>query len=201
MTKEKIMKQFATSLRAAFTLLLLLTLLLGVVYPLGVTAIGQVLFSTKAGGSLIRGDKVMGSALIGQQFEHSKYFWSRLSATTPPYNASASTGSNLSPANPKLLEAANARIAALQQADPDNKAPIPVELVTSSASGLDPHISLDAARYQLARVARVRHRSADDISALLDQYTESNFFGLLGDPYVNVVRVNRALDQDSGEKK
>lgn len=190
------MKQFANSLRAAFSLLLLMTLLLGAVYPLAVTAVSQLLFAQRAHGSLIeRGGKVVGSALLGQEFTEEKYFWGRLSATTPPYNAGASGGSNLSPANPKLLDAANVRIAALQQADPQNTSLIPVDLVTASASGLDPHISVAALEYQVSRVAKVRGMKPGDVRALVEKNTENPGFGLLGEPYVNVLRINLALDE------
>lgn len=172
------------------------TLLLGLLYPLLVMALSQTLFHHKANGSLIgREETVMGSALLGQSFEQPKYFWGRLSATLPPYNATASAASNMSPANAKLLKAVNARIAALQKADPKNKAKIPVELVTASGSGLDPHISVKAAEYQLRRVATYRNMKDKDVRELLEFYTQDNAFGLLGEPYVNVVQLNMALDK------
>lgn len=190
------MKQFTHSIRAAFCLVALCTLLFGFIYPLLVTAAAQLLFHHKAGGSLIvRGDKIIGSSLLGQEFTEAKYFWGRLSATTPPYNAAASGGSNFSPANPKLLKAASERIGALQRADAQNRMKIPVELITASGSGLDPHISLMAAEYQLARVARARGMKTEALRALVKNYIETNGFGLLGAPYVNVVKLNMALDE------
>lgn len=191
----KAIKKIICSLRSAFMLVAVGTLILGVAYPLMVTAMAQILFNSKSGGSLIRGDTLAGSELLGQSFEHSKYFWSRPSATTPPYNATASSGSNMNPANPRLLEVVNARIAALQQADPDNKAPIPVDLVTASASGLDPHISLAAAQYQLPRVARVRHTSVEAVAAVMEKYTYRPILPIFGEPYVVVVLLNKALDE------
>lgn len=186
------------NLRPAISLLLILTFLLGGAYPLAVTAVAQILFHHKANGSLIEKDgKVIGSALLGQQFTDSKYFWGRLSATTPPYNAAASAASNLSPANPELLKAVNGRIAALHKADPGNQALIPVDLVTSSASGLDPDISLDAAYYQLARVAKARGMKEDAVKALVERHIHKPLFGLLGEPYVNAVELNLALDEHS----
>ena len=165
------------NLRAAFSLLLIFTFLLGGVYPLMVMGFAQVFFPHKAEGSLIeRGGKTLGSSLLGQEFDDPKYFWSRLSATTPPYNAAATGASNFSPANPKLLEAANARIAALQKADPKNNAHIPIDLVTASASGLDPHISVAAVDYQLPRVARARGMKEEAVKALVDKsYRKSRF--------------------------
>jgi K+-transporting ATPase ATPase C chain len=190
------MKIIVTSIRSAFILLVLLTVLLGGVYPLVVTVFAQMFFHTGANGSLIvKDDKVIGSELLGQEFVSPKYLWSRLSATTPPYNPSGSSGSNFNPANPKLLEAANQRIKALQQADLANKQLIPIDLVTASGSGLDPHISLAAAQYQLPRVAHARNIKPEVLQALVDKYTESNGFGLLGAPYINVVRLNMALDE------
>jgi K+-transporting ATPase ATPase C chain len=187
------------SVRPSFALLLLMTLLLGIVYPLAVTVVGQSLFNHRAGGSLIeRGGKVMGSSLLGQSFESPKYFWGRLSATTPPYNPAASGGSNLSPNNPKLMDAVNARVEALHDADPANRDPIPVELVTASASGLDPHIGLAAVEYQLPRVAGARNKRTEDIQAIVEKYTETPGFGLFGEPYVNVLKLNMALDEGSG---
>jgi K+-transporting ATPase ATPase C chain len=184
------------SLRAALGMVLLMTLLLGGAYPLLVTGIAQAVFHHKANGSLIvRGDRLIGSQLLGQNFEHPKYFWGRLSATVPPYNAASSDASNLSPANPMLLEAANARIAALQQADPRNQARIPVDLVTASASGLDPHISVAAAEYQASRVAHARHMPEDKVKAMIADFTENSLFGEAG---VNVLRLNLALDEALG---
>ena len=192
------MKSLLSSLRMAFILLLLMTLLLGIAYPLLTMAVAQTLFHHKAQGSLIeKNGKIIGSELLGQEFTSPRYFWSRLSATTPPYNATASGASNLSPANPKLLEAGNQRLAALQQADPHNRMRVPVGLVTASASGLDPDISVVAAEYQLPRVARARGMKEKDVRALVDEYTQVAAFGLLGEPYVNVLRLNLALDEAS----
>lgn len=186
-------------LRAAFGLVLLMTLLLGGAYPLVVMGIAQAAFHHKAEGSLIEENgKVIGSALLGQEFTAPKYFWSRPSATTPPYNAASSGGSNLGAANPKLLDVADARLKALQQAAPENRTRVPVELVTASASGLDPDISVKAAQYQITRVARARHMQESEVRAIMKKYVEKPGLGLLGDPYVNVVRLNLALDEDSG---
>ena len=189
------MKRLLFNLRASFTLLLLMTLLLGGAYPLLVTIVGQAVFRHRANGSLIeRADAVRGSTLLGQEFTDQAYFWGRLSATTPAYNPSASGGSNFNPGNPKLLEAANARIAALQKADPSNKALIPVDLVTASASGLDPHISIAAMLYQLPRVAKARKMSEDAVRALADKAMERPIAGF-GMAFVNVVKLNMALDE------
>ena len=162
-----------------------------------VTGIAQTVFHKQAEGSLIvsRDGKILGSSLIGQNFDDPKYFWGRISATSPAYNASSSSGSNLGPSNPALLDEVKARIAALKAADPDNNDPIPVDLVTSSGSGLDPHISLAAANYQLARVARVRGLTQDAVKHIVDQNTQGRFLGLLGEPVVNVLQVNLALDE------
>jgi potassium-transporting ATPase KdpC subunit len=185
-------------LRAAIVAMILLTIITGLIYPFVVTGIAQALFAHKANGSLIEQEgKVMGSSLIGQAFEDPKYFWSRPSATNPgaPYDASSSTGSNLGPTNPDLTKAITERVAALKEADPDNMAPVPIDLVTTSGSGLDPHISLAAAEYQIPRVARLRNRSKDQISKLVGQHTDSRTFGLLGEPRVNVLELNLALDK------
>lgn len=181
-----------TALRAC----LLLTLLTGVLYPLLITAIAQ-LFPKQAGGSLIERDgRVVGSVLVGQPFTQPQYFWGRPSATSSqPYNPLASGGSNQGPLNPALVEAVKQRIAALKQADPDNAAPIPVDLVTASASGLDPHISIAAAQYQLARVARVRGLEVAQVNALLEQHSEGRQLGFFGEPRVNVLELNLALDE------
>lgn len=190
------MTHFVSVMRASCVLLVVMTLLLGVVYPLTVTVLSQLLFHDSANGRLVeRGDKPVGSLLLGQRFKAPRYFWSRLSATTPPYNAAASTGSNLSPDNPKLLESANARIAALQKAASHSMALIPVDLITSSASGLDPHISLDAALYQLPRVAKARGMKEKEVLAIVERHTEAPLFGLGGEPYVNVLALNLALDE------
>lgn len=183
-------------LRTALVLFGLLTLLTGVVYPLAVTGLAQLLFAHQANGSLLRqGERVMGSELIGQAFDAPQYFWGRLSATAgQPYNAAASGGSNLSVLNPVLPGQARARLAALQAADPDNPLPVPVDLVTASGSGLDPHISPAAAVYQAARVARARGLPLEQVTALIAQYTESPQLGFLGEARVHVLRLNLALD-------
>lgn len=187
-------------LRPAVASLLVLTLLTGFVYPVVTTGLGALLFPGRAGGSLIyRADSAIGSALIGQPFSAPEYFWSRPSATAPgAYNAAASGGSNLGPTNPAQLEAVQSRIAALRAADPGNAAPIPVDLVTASASGLDPHISPAAAEYQVMRVARARSLPADAVRALVQRFTEGRQFGFLGEPRVNVLRLNLALDGHHG---
>lgn len=183
-------------IRPVLVFFLVLTLLTGVAYPLVVTVAAQTLFPAQAAGSLVARDgKPVGSALIGQNFSDPGHFWGRPSATSPmPYNAAASGGSNLGPLNPALVDAVKARVQALRAADPGNAAPVPVDLVTSSASGLDPHISLAAALYQSARVARARSLPADTVKALVDAQTESPLFGLLGEPRVNVLRLNLALE-------
>jgi K+-transporting ATPase ATPase C chain len=183
-------------IRPALMTLLIFTFLTGLVYPLVVTGIAQLVFPAQANGSLIfQNGQTVGSKLIGQPFDDPKYFWGRLSATGPyPYNAAASSGSNLGPTNPALLEAVKARIAALKAADPTNIQPIPVDLVTASASGLDPDISVAAALYQLPRVARARGLSESAVRLLLDKYTRSRQFGFLGEPRVNVLELNLALD-------
>ncbi len=183
-------------IRPALTMLLILTLLTGLVYPLAVTGLAQLFFPDQANGSLIiHNGKVIGSKLIGQYFDRPEYFWSRLSATSPfPYNAAASSGSNLGPTNPALIEAVKARVAALRAADPGNESPIPVDLVTTSGSGLDPHISPAAALYQLKRVARARGLDDDSVLTLVTQHTEGRQFGLLGERRVNVLQLNLALD-------
>jgi len=184
-------------IRPAIVSFVLLTALTGILYPLVVTGIAQVVFHKQAEGSLIVSEngKIAGSSLIGQNFDNPQYFWGRISATSPAYNASSSSGSNLGPLNPALLDEVRARITALKVADPHNNAPIPVDLVTSSASGLDPHISLAAANYQLARVARVRRLKTDMVKQMIDQNTQGRFLGFLGEPVVNVLQVNLALDQ------
>lgn len=183
-------------LRPALVLLGLLTLLLGVVYPLAITTVAQVAFPAKANGSLIaRGGQVVGSSLIGQQFDDPRYFWGRPSATQPtPYNAAASAGSNLGPLNPTLIAMVRARIDALGAADPGNTSPIPVDLVTASGSGLDPHVSPAAAYYQVPRVARERGLDDATVRALVAAHVEGRQLGLLGEPRVNVLKLNLALD-------
>ena len=184
-------------IRPAILSLLLLGLITGLIYPLVVTGIAQVLFHRQANGSLIeQNGQVVGSSLIGQAFDEPKYFWGRLSATGPfPYNAAASSGSNLGPTNPALTDAVKARIDALHAADPSNTQLIPVDLVTASGSGLDPHISVAAALYQIPRVARERNLSEDQVRSLVAANTQGRQFGFLGEPTVNVLQLNLALDQ------
>lgn len=185
-----------TEIRPALILLGAFTLLTGVVYPAVVTGVGQVLFPQRASGSLIRdGERIRGSMLIGQPFRGPGYFWSRPSATGPAYNAAASSGSNIGPTNPALAQAVKDRIAALRAADPANTAPVPVDLVTASGSGLDPHITPAAAEYQVARVARARGLSEARVRELVAAHTVGRTFGLLGEPRVNVLELNLALDQ------
>jgi K+-transporting ATPase ATPase C chain len=186
----------ATLLRPALTLLLILSLITGIVYPLAVTGVAQVFFHDAANGSLIERDgKPLGSSLIGQPFDDPKYFWGRPSATTPSAdNSLASGGSNLGPTNPALTDAVKRRIATLQAADPANAAAIPVDLVTASGSGLDPQISPAAAKFQIVRVAHVRGRSEAEIAALVAQATEPRWLGVLGEPRVNVLQLNLRLD-------
>jgi K+-transporting ATPase ATPase C chain len=186
-----------SQIRPALMALLVFTVLTGLVYPLVVTGIAQLFFPHQANGSLIVvNGQTVGSALIGQSFDDPRYFWGRLSATGPfPYNAAASSGSNLGPTNPALLDAVKARIAALKAGDPANTQPIPVDLVTASASGLDPHISIAAALYQVPRVASARGMSEADVITLVDQYTEGRQLGFLGEPRVNVLLLNLALDE------
>jgi K+-transporting ATPase ATPase C chain len=183
-------------LKPAVVSLALLTVLTGVVYPLVVTGIAQVFFPAQANGSLIVQDGVsIGSALIGQPFDDPKYFWSRLSATTPAaYNGTASTGSNYGPLNDALVDAVRGRIDALRNADPGNRLPIPIDLVTASASGLDPHISPAGARYQVARVARTRGLPEAIVLPLVDRYTRGRQWGILGEETVDVLGLNLALD-------
>ncbi|CAG9175597.1 potassium-transporting ATPase subunit KdpC [Cupriavidus pampae] len=183
-------------LRPALTLFVALSIVTGLLYPGLVTGIGRTLFPHEAAGSLIVKDgKVVGSELIGQPFSDPKYFWGRLSATAPmPYNAAASVGSNLGPTNPALTDAAKARIDALREADPGNDKPVPVDLVTASGSGLDPQISPAAAQYQAARVARLRGVPVARVEALIAANTRSPGLDVLGEPGVNVLKLNLALD-------
>ena len=191
-----------SQLRPAFFMLLIFTLITGIVYPLVVTGIAQVVFPSQANGSLIMvNGKAVGSELIGQQFDDPKYFWGRISETgTFAYNAfnaenlTGSSGSNFGPLNPALIEMVQARIDALKAADPGNTAPIPVDLVTSSGSGLDPHISIAAASYQVHRVATVRGLSDAQVQTLVDKYTQGRQLGFLGEPTVNVLKLNLELD-------
>ncbi|MGA7162220.1 MAG: potassium-transporting ATPase subunit KdpC [Bacteroidota bacterium] len=188
---------FKKQLRPTLVVFILFSLITGVVYPLVVTGIAQVVFPGRANGSFIKKEgKILGSELIGQPFSDPKYFWSRLSATGPyAYNAGASSGSNYGPLNPALLDAVKKRVQDLKTADSLNTQPIPVDLVTASASGLDPHISVAAALYQIPRVARVRSLSAEQVHSLVDQYTEGRQLGFLGESRVNVLELNLALDE------
>ena len=189
-------------LRPAFFMLLILTVITGVIYPLVVTGIAQVAFPHQANGSLIViGNKTYGSELIGQQFDDPRYFWGRLSATGAfPYNAfnartlTGSSGSNDGPLNPALMERVQARVEELKAADPNNTDPIPVDLVTASGSGLDPHISVAAALYQVSRVAQARGLSDEEVRTLVRQHVEGRQLGFLGEPRVNVLQLNLALD-------
>lgn len=189
-------------LKPALILLALLSALLGLAYPALVTGLAQVLMPQQANGSLVKqGDKIVGSVLIGQQFSAPKYFWGRPSATAPqPYNGAQSGGSNHGPLNPALQAAVQARIAALKAADPSQTAPIPVDLVTASASGLDPHISPAAAQWQASRVARARGWPLPRVAALIAQHTEGRQWGFLGEARVNVLLLNLALDADAAPK-
>ena len=183
-------------LRPALVLLIALSVLTGLIYPAVVTGVAQLVFPRQANGSLIVKDgKVVGSSLIGQPFDDPKYFWGRPSATSPfPYNAASSSGSNQGPTNPALHEAVKGRVEALRAADPDNKAPVPVDLVTASGSGLDPHISPAAALYQVGRVARARKLDETAVRRLVEQHTEGRQWGFLGEPRVDVLALNLALD-------
>ena len=186
-----------TSFLPALRMLVMLTVVTGVAYPLVILGVGKIAFPSAANGSLITEDgKAVASTLIGQPFDDPKYFWSRPSATSPqPYNGAASSGSNQGPRNPALADAVADRIKALRAADPGNTAAVPVDLVTASASGLDPHISIAAAEYQLARVAKARGIAPDAARTLVTQNTEGRTFGMLGEPRVNVVMLNLALDR------
>jgi len=186
-------------IRPAIVSFVVLTAITGILYPLLVTGLAQGLFHHQAQGSLMvsKEGKVLGSSLIGQNFDNPKYFWGRLSATSPAYNASSSSGSNLGPSNPALIDELKARISALHAVDPKNNDAIPVDLVTSSGSGLDPHISVAAALYQSGRVARLRKMSKDKVKALIEKNTSGRFLGLLGEPVVNVLELNFALDNFS----
>lgn len=183
-------------IKPAILLFVVMVLITGIIYPFVVTGIAQVVFPSQANGSLItRSGQVVGSELIGQQFDHPQYFWGRLSATGDhPYNASASGGSNYSVLNPGLLDAATKRIEALKAADSANTQPVPVDLVTASASGLDPDISIAAARYQAGRVAKARNLTLNQVITLIDQHTQGRSLGFLGEPRVNVMALNLALD-------
>ena len=184
-------------IRSAFMSVVIFTVITGLLYPLTVTGISQVIFPRQANGSIItKNGRPVGSSLIGQQFADPKYFWGRLSATEPfPYNGGASSGANRGPNNPALITAVQRRIAALRAADPDNTARIPVDLVTASGSGLDPHISPAAASYQVHRISRVRRIDEARVHALVTAHVEDRQFGVLGEPRINVLRLNLALDE------
>jgi len=188
--------------KPALVIFFLLTLLAGIIYPLVITGIAQLVFPVQSNGNFIeQNGNIVGSSLIGQPFTSSKYFWGRLSATSPvPYNSGISGGSNLGPTNPALLDEVKARVNALHAADPDNSQPIPVDLVTSSASGLDPDISVAAAKYQVPRIARERNLSESDVTALVEQQTEDQQFGLFGEPRINVLKINLALEDLSAHR-
>src|SRR5689334_7314163 len=183
-------------IRPALIMLVVLSVLTGLVYPAVVTGVAQLVFPRQANGSLIvRDGKTVGSALIGQPFDNPRYFWGRPSATSPfPYNAASSSGSNQGPTNPALLDAVKGRVQALRAADPGNSAPVPVDLVTASGSGLDPHISPAAALYQVGRVARERKLDPQAVRQLVDRHTEGRFMRILGEPRVNVLALNLSLD-------
>jgi K+-transporting ATPase ATPase C chain len=188
------------NLRPALVVFLLLTVLTGVIYPMLVTLVAQAAFSHQANGSIVlRDGRPIGSELIGQRFDDPRYFWGRPSATSPvPYNGAASTGSNLGPTNPAHLDAVKVRIETIRQSHPDQSGPVPVDLVTASASGLDPHISPAAAEYQVSRVARARGHSSDQVRQLVAAHTAGHTLGLLGEPRVNVLLLNLALDEQGG---
>lgn len=185
-------------LRSACVMILLLTVLTGVVYPLAVTALAQAIFPHEANGSLIRrGDDIVGSELIGQAFAADKHFWGRPSATGPfAYNGVSSAGSNLGPTNPQFLQNVKDRATAIRAAHPTQQGPVPGDLVTASGSGLDPHISPAAAEYQVERVAQALGRPSEELRALVQKHTEGRTFGVLGEPRVNVLTLNLAIDQE-----
>jgi potassium-transporting ATPase KdpC subunit len=189
-------------LRSVVLMFIVLTVITGVAYPLLVTVIAQTVFPYQANGSLIfRDGKLVGSELIGQSFDDAKYFWGRPSATSAfPNDASASSGSNLGPTNPAQFDAVRARLDAIKKAQPDSTGPVPIDLVTASASGLDPQISPAAAEYQIARVASARGISVEQVGKLVSQNTEDRTFGILGEPRVNVLKLNLALDDPKAAK-
>jgi len=188
---------FREHIRPAILIFIILTIITGILYPLFVTGIAQLFFHKQANGSLIyQNGKPIGSSLIGQPYDDPKYFWGRLSATSPvAFNSASSSGSNLGPSNSALIDAVKARIKALKDADPDNKNPIPIDLVTSSASGLDPHISLASAYYQIPRIARLRGLPQDTVEAIVRKHTTGRLLGIIGEPVVNVLEVNLELDE------
>jgi K+-transporting ATPase ATPase C chain len=191
------MYMFQKQLKSAFLVFLLLTVITGIIYPFVITAVAQIFFRHQADGSIIFKDgKPIGSSLIGQSFEDPKYFWGRISATLPAaFNASASSGSNLGPLNAILRQNVEARIKSLQNVNPENKSPIPVDLVTASASGLDPHISIAAALYQVPRVARLRGIPQEKVTEIVRENTQRRLMGVIGEPVVNVLQLNMALDK------
>ncbi|MDD5226789.1 MAG: potassium-transporting ATPase subunit KdpC [Candidatus Omnitrophica bacterium] len=184
-------------LRPAFISFILLTVVTGVLYPWAITGIAQTFFKDQANGSLIfENGRLAGSELIGQPFDDPQYLWGRLSATSPAsFNAAASSGSNFGPMNPDLLKATQVRIKRLQDADPGNKSPVPVDLVTASGSGLDPHISPAAAEYQIPRIASARKLTGEEVRSIIRQHTQNRLFGIIGEPVVNVLKVNLQLDR------
>jgi K+-transporting ATPase ATPase C chain len=188
---------FQKQLKSAFLAFVLLTAITGIIYPTVITAIAQIFFRPQANGCILfENGKAIGSSLIGQSFEDPKYFWGRLSATSPAaYNASASSGSNLGPLNEALRRSVEARIRLLRDADPENKSPVPVDLVTASASGLDPHISVAATLYQVPRIARLRGIPPDKVAEIVRQNTQGRFLGIIGEPVVNVLQLNVVLDK------
>ena len=188
---------FKEQIKPAILTFLILTIITGIFYPLFITGVSQVFFPGQANGSLIyRNGKPIGSSLIGQSFDDPKYFWPRPSATSPaPFNAASSSGSNLGPSNPALAETIKNRVKSYKATDPNNTNPIPIDLVTSSASGLDPHISLAGAYYQVPRVARLRNLSQDTVRTIILQHTNKRFLAVLGEPVVNVLELNLALDE------
>jgi K+-transporting ATPase ATPase C chain len=190
-------KELMAQMKTAFILLILLTILMGLVYPLAVTGLAQLLFPKQAYGSLIeREHQIIGSRLIGQSFVSDAYFWGRPSATSPyPYNGESSSGSNLGPSNSDFIAAVKVRVNQLIDTDPEHNTVIPVDLVTTSGSGLDPDISPLAARYQVARIATIRKLNEKDVLALIQQHIEHRTFGLLGEPRINVLELNLALDK------
>ena len=194
--------RFMSLVRPALTLLGAFSVLVGLVYPVFITVVAELAFSSEAHGSLLKnGESIRGSVLIGQSFDSPRYFWGRPSATTPfPYNGGSSSGSNLGPTNPALRDAIAARVARLRAIDPDNPEPVPIDLVTASASGLDPHITPAAAYYQMNRVARERELDSARVRALAEASIEPRTFGILGEPRVNVLKLNLALDRLAPER-